>query len=57
MNRTGTLSMPDGCCSDMAGAIALFRRIDPKVRRIVTLSGEERDTVYYRSKGEWEARL
>ena len=54
--RTGTLTMPPDCCTDMGGAIELFRRIDPKVERVQTMAGLCIDTVYFHHAGEWHAR-
>ena len=56
-SRTGTLYMPPDCCTDMSGAIALFKRIDPRVLRVVTMAGEREDTKYERSsmKTHWVA--
>jgi hypothetical protein len=44
--RLGVLYLPPYCCTDMAGAIALFRRLDPEVQQVQTFAGSERDTVY-----------
>jgi hypothetical protein len=56
--RTGVLVMPEGCCTDMSGAIALFRGIDAEVTRIETYGGAVRDTTYARGpRGKWDARL
>lgn len=52
----GGLFMPDGCCTDMQGAIRLFRKIDPNVRVIRTFAGPARDTTYERvGRDEWVA--
>lgn len=55
--RTGTLSLPPLCCTDMTGAIALFQRIDPQVEQIETFAGGQRDTTYALVFGQWQARL
>lgn len=56
VSRTGRLNMPDCCCCDMDGCIALFKRIDPKVRCIQTFAGDTPDTKYVRNwDGEWES--
>lgn len=51
--ETGWLFMPEDCCTDMAGCIALFKAIDPKVWRIITYAGTNRDTVYRLTKDQW----
>ena len=51
--RAGILVLPEFNCTDMAGAIALFERIDPHVKIIVTTAGDECDTRYEQSGGEW----
>ena len=53
--RAGVLVLPEENCTDMAGAIALFERIDPRVSTIVTTSGDDVDTRYEQSGGEWRA--
>lgn len=56
--RRGIVKMPDGCCTDMSGCIALFMAIDPECRSIITIAGGWPDTVYYRyGDGEWQAAL
>jgi hypothetical protein len=37
----------------MDACVAFFKRIDPKVRFIRTLSGDRDDTCYFRDKGRW----
>ena len=53
--RSGYLVLPAFHCTDMAGAIAIFERIDPQVKTIVTIAGDEFDTRYERSADadEW----
>ncbi|WP_313194528.1 hypothetical protein [Shinella zoogloeoides] len=53
--HTGTLAMAEHNCCDMAGAIALFQRIDPEVNTIATIAGGKDDTTYRRRGGEWVA--
>lgn len=53
--RTGTLILPDLCCTDMSGAVRLFKAIDPNVQRIVTMSGDVVDTLYTRTLDGWKA--
>jgi hypothetical protein len=54
--HVGALYMPSGMCTDMSGAIDLFKRIDPKVRRIDTFSGDQPDAFYIKSaNGTWKA--
>ena len=55
--RTGTLFMPPDCCTDMSGALKLFKRIDPDVECIETMAGDYRDTVYRLQGGTWEAKV
>lgn len=40
------LFFPERHCCDMDGAINFAQRTDPKVKRIITVSGENMDTVY-----------
>jgi hypothetical protein len=54
VRRVGTLNMMRNDRCDMAGCIALFERIDPKVERITTYSGADR-TIYARLAGGWQA--
>jgi hypothetical protein len=54
--RTGTLSMAENHCCDMAGAISFFTRIDPLVKTIATIAGGRDDTTYRRRGGEWMAQ-
>jgi hypothetical protein len=51
--RAAILVLPEGNCTDMSGAIALVTRLDPKVSMIVTTAGDEVDTRYEQSRGEW----
>ena len=53
--RAGIIVLPEYNCTDLAGAIALFERLDPHVRTIVTTSGDDVDTRYEQSGGEWRA--
>ena len=55
VRRVGTLNMMRNDRCDMAGCIALFERIDPRVERINTFSGGDRTGHYYRVAGEWRA--
>ena len=55
-NRVGTLYMPELCCTDMTGTIALFKRIDPEVEEIHTISGEKPDVIYVGKKNQWYAQ-
>lgn len=53
-SRTGHLDL-QGCC-DMSGAIHLFQRIDPGVRRITTTNNGQHDTIYRRLPDwQWQA--
>lgn len=54
--RTGQLTMPDLCCTDMGGCIRLFTAIDPDVVRIEAISGDAIDTLYSRGPHGWQAR-
>jgi hypothetical protein len=54
--QTGTLATAENNCADMAGAIALFTRIDSNVRTIATIAGGRDDTTYRRRGGEWVAQ-
>ena len=53
--RLGVIVIADGECTDMTGCCAMFKRIDPNVRQIQTVAGEELDTVYTRTDTGWEA--
>lgn len=46
--KTGVVRMQPRACTDMSGAIRYFLRIDPDVRIIRTIAGDELDTVYVR---------
>ncbi|MCW5706768.1 hypothetical protein [Shinella sp.] len=54
--RTGRLNMAQGNATDMAGAIALFERIDPNVELISTFAGDVPDTIYRRHRKDWIAQ-
>ena len=49
----GTLNLMRGERCDIAGCIALFERIDPKLERINIFSGANRMGHYVRVAGEW----
>jgi hypothetical protein len=51
--RRGRAYLAPGDCVDMAGCIAVFERIDPKVLLIETFSGSKRDTAYSFIGGQW----
>lgn len=51
------LSLANGDCCHMPGAIAVARELDPEVRRIVIFSGDEADCRYEREGDEWQAFL
>jgi hypothetical protein len=53
--RMGTLHMAEFNCCDMNGAIELFKRIDSSVKTILTFAGSERDTMYEKRNGDWQA--
>lgn len=55
-SRTGTLIMAQGNATDMAGAIALFERIDPNVQYIATFAGSIPDTRYVLRGSQWIAQ-
>jgi|688.fasta_scaffold1809558_2 hypothetical protein len=44
----------DECC-DMSGAIEIAEYINPKVKLIVTISGDKIDTCYKKNKKTWSA--
>lgn len=48
--RTGYVTMPEGECVDMTGAIQLFKDIDPNVA--VVFAG---DMTYIKAGAKWEA--
>jgi len=53
--RVGRLVLAEGECVDMTGCVSIFERIDPNVRQIQTVAGEELDTVYTRTTAGWLA--
>ena len=56
--RTGVLYLPPISCTDTTGAIERFTRLDPYVRCIRTVAGDEEDTRYDRlPSGQWVATL
>jgi hypothetical protein len=52
---TGKIYMQPRCCTNMAGAIALFTAIDPDVEVIETYAGDAKDTAYRRKRSGWNA--
>jgi hypothetical protein len=51
------LMLTERGCADMQGAIALALDIDPRVKTVVTYSGDRMDTVYMlNDAGQWEFR-
>jgi hypothetical protein len=55
-DNTIRLNLVDGHCCDMDGAIMFAKKVMPEVSRIVTMSGEKRDTQYIRgANGVWQA--
>jgi hypothetical protein len=57
-DRVGCLFQEDRCCCDMTACIEFFKKIDPQVRYIRTMAGDEEDTSYRRgSDGRWQAFL
>ena len=55
-SRAGIAEFAEDNCSDMDGAIKVFSAIDPEVINIQTYSGEKKDTLYRKIKGEWHSR-
>jgi hypothetical protein len=55
VRRVGSLNMMRNDRCDMAGCVALFERIDPKVERINTFSGATRSDYVLAAGGEWHA--
>jgi hypothetical protein len=55
VRRVGRLCMAAGCCTDMTGAIELFRHLHPGVERIETYAGGHPDTIYSLGVGRWTA--
>jgi len=53
--RAGRLLLPQGSCTDMRGAIDIFRQIDPGVQAVFTYEDGRLDTVYALAGGEWQA--
>lgn len=55
VKRTGVVLMPEDCCADMWGVTSYFKRIDPEVENIITVSGEALDTCYAKlPNGQWQ---
>ena len=56
--KIGAVSMKEGGCTDMSGAIRYFKRIDKEVQTIITHYGNpaEPDTCYYREGDDWVAQ-
>ena len=54
-SQCGMVQMDKYCCTDMSGAIDLFQRIDPAVRRIETWADQEPDTLYVKQDETWQA--
>jgi hypothetical protein len=55
--RTARLYLAPYHCTDMRGAIALAKRIDPECHRVETYAGEWADTFYVRTGDEWSVLL
>jgi len=55
--QTGYLLMEDGNACDMAACIAMFEALDPGVRAVSTLAGNQPDTIYRRRADGWHAAL
>jgi hypothetical protein len=56
-HHQGFVFMKDGSCTDMSGCVNLFRAIDPDVRVVFTMSGEQRSTTYEKlPDGTWRAQ-
>lgn len=55
VTRTGRVDQPRACCTDMTGAIELFRRIDAGVERIEAYAGGQLDVCYVKDGDAWEA--
>ena len=53
--RLGTVYMKPYCCTYMSGVINSFTSIGPNVRSIVTIAGDEPDTVYRLESDRWQA--
>lgn len=47
--------LPEGQCTDMTGAIALAKQINPEVAFIATIGGNELNTCYGHRDGVWFA--
>lgn len=53
VERRATLFLRRGSCTDMQGAIALVTGIDPRVTRIYSRGGGDRDTCYEKRGETW----
>ena len=54
----GALVLPAGYCTDMTGAIAFFKRIDPRVRQVQVFEERRLDIVYDFTDAEgWVAKM
>jgi hypothetical protein len=56
-SNTGVLRMPPVECCDMSGCIKMFKKIDPRVKRINTISGKYWDMIYILTGDEWKSFL
>jgi len=52
-----TLWLESGHVADMSGSIRFAVRHDPRVRKIVTMSGDKMDTTFERRGNGWSARV
>lgn len=52
-----TVTLMEGHCTDMTGAIVVGRRLMPEVHTITTISGKTPDTEYHREGEVWSARM
>jgi hypothetical protein len=55
--RRGFIYVAAGFCTDMSGAIWLFKRVDPHVREVIVVAGGEVDTIYTQLGQMWRAAV
>jgi hypothetical protein len=53
--QRGFIYVAAGFCTDMSGAIWLFKRVDPHVREVIVVAGGEVDTIYTKLGQKWRA--
>jgi hypothetical protein len=55
-SHTGIAWSPEHSVPDMSGSLEVFTSIDPEVKRIIHIEGDEATTVYALKNGDWVSR-